>query len=87
MKALFAIGLVILILGVASLFVPIPQKERAGIEVGGVGIGVESTTPGDRLPHRERRADPRRRRDDDRGQAQEQLGQAASGEAGRRRPL
>ena len=44
MKALFAIGLVILILGVASLFVPIPQKERAGIEVAGVDIGVESTS-------------------------------------------
>ena len=44
MKALFAVGLVILILGIASLFVPIPQKERAGIEVGGVGIGVETTT-------------------------------------------
>jgi hypothetical protein len=44
MKALFVIGLVILILGVASLFVPIPQKERAGVEVGGVSLGVEATT-------------------------------------------
>lgn len=44
MKALFAVGLVILILGIASLFVPLPQKERAGIEVGGVSIGVETTT-------------------------------------------
>jgi len=43
MKALFAVGLVILILGVASLFVPIPQKERAGVEVGGVSLGVETT--------------------------------------------
>ena len=44
MKPLFIVGLILLILGIASLFVPIPQKERAGIEVGGVGIGVESTT-------------------------------------------
>jgi hypothetical protein len=44
MKALFALGLVLLILGVASLFVPIPQKERAGVEVGGVSLGVETTT-------------------------------------------
>ena len=43
MKALFAVGLVILILGVASLFVPIPQKERSGVEVGGVSLGVETT--------------------------------------------
>lgn len=43
MKALFAVGLVILILGVASLFVPIPEKEQAGIEVGGVSLGVETT--------------------------------------------
>ena len=43
MKALFAVGLVILILGVASLFVPIPKNERSGVEVGGVAIGVETT--------------------------------------------
>ena len=43
MKALFAVGLVMLILGVASLFVPIPQNERSGVEVGGVSLGVETT--------------------------------------------
>jgi hypothetical protein len=43
MKALFAVGLVLLILGVASLFVPIPQKERSGVHVGGVSLGVETT--------------------------------------------
>ncbi len=43
MKALFAVGLVILILGLASLFVPIPQKDSAGIEVGGVSLGVETS--------------------------------------------
>jgi hypothetical protein len=43
MKPLFAVGLVILILGVASLFVPIPRKERSGVQVGGVSLGVETT--------------------------------------------
>jgi len=43
MKALFAVGLVILILGVASLFVPLPRRERAGVAVGGVSLGVETT--------------------------------------------
>ena len=44
MKALFAIGFVVLILGIGSLFVPIPQRERAGVEVGGVSLGVETTS-------------------------------------------
>jgi hypothetical protein len=43
MKALFAVGLVILILGVASLFVPIPRKERSGVQVGSVSLGVETS--------------------------------------------
>jgi hypothetical protein len=43
MKALLWVGLVLLVLGVLSLFVPIPRKERAGIEAGGISVGV---TPG-----------------------------------------
>lgn len=43
MKALSAVGLLVLILGVASLFVPIPQKDRAGVEIGGVSLGVETS--------------------------------------------
>jgi hypothetical protein len=43
MKALFVVGLVVLILGVASLFVPIPKNERSGVEVAGVEIGVETS--------------------------------------------
>jgi hypothetical protein len=42
MKALFWVGLVLLILGVASLLVPIPQNQRDGVEVGGVSIGIET---------------------------------------------
>jgi len=42
MKALFWIGLFLLILGIASLFVPIPRHERDGVRVGGVSIGIET---------------------------------------------
>lgn len=40
MKPLFVIGLVVLILGFASLVVPIPRSERHGIQVGDASIGV-----------------------------------------------
>ena len=42
MKALFWIGMVVLILGIASLVVPIPHNEREGFKVGGVSVGVET---------------------------------------------
>jgi hypothetical protein len=42
MKALFWIGMVVLILGIASLVVPIPRTEREGFKVGGVSVGVET---------------------------------------------
>jgi hypothetical protein len=40
MKALFGIGLLVLVLGVVSLFVPIPHRERDGMKVGDVSIGI-----------------------------------------------
>jgi hypothetical protein len=43
MKALFWIGLVVLVLGVLSLFVPIPRSERAGFEAGGISVGVTTS--------------------------------------------
>jgi hypothetical protein len=42
-KALLGVGLIALILGVLSLFVPIPQSHRQGVTVGGVSIGVETS--------------------------------------------
>ena len=42
MRALFWIGLAVLILGIASLIVPIPRTERAGIDVGDATIGIET---------------------------------------------
>ena len=42
MKALFWIGMMVLILGIGSLVVPIPRSEREGFEAGGVSVGVET---------------------------------------------
>jgi hypothetical protein len=42
MKAVFFTGLAVLILGVVSLVVPIPHRERSGVSVGGVSLGVET---------------------------------------------
>jgi len=41
-KALFFIGLAVLILGLVSLVIPVPHNERNGISVGGVSLGVET---------------------------------------------
>jgi hypothetical protein len=41
MKTLFWAGLVVLVLGIASLFVGIPRSEREGIRAGNVDIGVQ----------------------------------------------
>jgi hypothetical protein len=41
-KALFWVGLVILILGLASLVVPIPRTDRESLTVGGVLLAVEA---------------------------------------------
>ena len=42
MKVLFWIGAVLMVLGVASFFVPIPHSEKEGINAGGVHIGIET---------------------------------------------
>lgn len=42
MKPLFWIGIVVLILGIASLLVPIPRSEREGFKAGGVSVGIET---------------------------------------------
>jgi hypothetical protein len=43
MRLLLLIGSILLLLGIASLFVPVPTRERHGIDVGGVSLGVETT--------------------------------------------
>ncbi len=41
MKALFWIGVIVLVLGIASFFVPLPHNEREGIKAGNVNVGVQ----------------------------------------------
>ena len=42
MKALFGIGILFAVLGILSLFVPIPHTEHEGFSAGGLKIGVET---------------------------------------------
>lgn len=42
MKNLFWIGAVLLVLGLASLFIPIPHTEREGVKAGGISLGIET---------------------------------------------
>ena len=44
MRVLFIVGTLLLLIGIASLFIPIPQRERHGIDAGGLSIGFETTT-------------------------------------------
>jgi hypothetical protein len=41
-KALLWIGVVLLILGIASLLIPIPHSETQGIKAGDLNIGVQT---------------------------------------------
>ncbi len=43
MRVLLIIGLILLALGVASLFIPFPVREKHGISAGGVKVGFETT--------------------------------------------
>ena len=42
MRGLFWLGVVFVVLGIASLVVPIPHSERSGVKVGGASIGIET---------------------------------------------
>ena len=44
MRLLLILGIVLIILGIASLLVPIPRKERHGIDAGGLSVGFETTS-------------------------------------------
>lgn len=43
MKILLFVGLLLIVLGILSLFVPIPQSERHGLDAGDVHIGVKTS--------------------------------------------
>jgi hypothetical protein len=49
MKSLFGVGLVVLVLGILSFFIPIPHSENHGITVGDAHVGV-TTEHSDRVP-------------------------------------
>jgi hypothetical protein len=49
MKPLFAIGLIVLVLGILSFFVPVPHSEHHGLNAGDVHLGV-TTHHEDRVP-------------------------------------
>jgi uncharacterized protein YjeT (DUF2065 family) len=44
MKALFWLGLVVVIVGIVLLFVPIPHTEKHGVKAGDLSLGVETRT-------------------------------------------
>jgi hypothetical protein len=43
MRALLIIGVLLLLVGIASFFVPISYRERHGINAGPVSVGVTTT--------------------------------------------
>jgi hypothetical protein len=49
MKALFVVGLIILILGILSFFVPVSHTEHHGLDAGDIHVGV-NTHHSDLLP-------------------------------------
>jgi hypothetical protein len=49
MKAVLAVGALLLLLGIASFFIGIPRTENNGIKVGGAEIGVQ-TRHTERIP-------------------------------------
>ncbi len=42
MRAVLWIGVAVLVLGIASFFVTVPQKHREGIRMGDASIGIET---------------------------------------------
>ncbi len=49
MRPLLVVGLILIVLGVLSLFVGIPHQHSSGIQVGGAKVGVQTQTS-DRIP-------------------------------------
>ena len=43
MKPLLWIGVIVFVLGIASFFVPFPQRERQTVHAGGMSMGIETT--------------------------------------------
>ena len=43
MKPLLWMGVIVFALGIASFFVPFPQRERQTVRAGGMSMGIETT--------------------------------------------
>jgi hypothetical protein len=43
MKILLFAGIILIVLGVASLVVPIPHTQSEGVKIGGANLGVQTT--------------------------------------------
>lgn len=44
MRLLLLVGVILFLVGIASLFVPIPRRERHGIDAGSLSVGFETTS-------------------------------------------
>ncbi len=42
MRILFWVGLIVLILGIASLFIALPQRETHGVRAGDISVGIQT---------------------------------------------
>jgi hypothetical protein len=49
MKPIIVIGVLLVVLGLASFIVPIPQREKHGVKIGDTNIGVQ-TESSNKLP-------------------------------------
>jgi hypothetical protein len=49
MKALMLVGVVVLVLGIVSFFVPVPHSERHSVNIGDAHVGV-TTHDEDKVP-------------------------------------
>jgi len=43
MKLIFIVGIVLVVLGIASLLVPIPHSENHGVKIGDTNVGITTT--------------------------------------------
>jgi hypothetical protein len=43
MKILLFVGLILIVLGIASLVIPVPHTQSEGIKVGSANLGVQTT--------------------------------------------
>jgi hypothetical protein len=49
MKALMLVGVVVLVLGILSFFVPVPHSEHHGVNIGDAHVGI-TTHDEDKVP-------------------------------------